>query len=222
MTKRIFKCIATLALPVIFGICNPGYVGAAEKNATPESAVVPRLEQLPDNQVIMALPEGGFIANRDGSSNFTEFQLRQNAGTLVTAGEMKYSAQNSNSQTFSGDVLFNNQSSPFRNKTPYYQWEKVLGANQYYESQSFGGAGWQFSGFKFKPANGTGAYLAWRAIGDSGMVGSPAQAASTYTGRSQGVAIYPGKRQYIDCEGDWCLFYSFNPAGGSKYIVENW
>lgn len=224
MSKKNFKNVA-LALVSIssVGLFNTTSVLAAENHGdTTITTKAKDLSELPDNQVVMSLPEGGFIANADGSSEFSQSQVEQNGGTLQTIAEVKEQQDKQATALVSGAELFSQRDSAFRNANPYTIWTRVLGDHQYYESLPFGGRGWQFSGLKFRPAPGTGSYLAWHVEGDSGRVGTFAQAEATYLGNTQGVPIYIGQRQYVDSAGQWLMFYTLNPAGDSKYIVENW
>jgi hypothetical protein len=90
-------------------------------------------------------------------------------------------------------------------------------------SKPFSGSGWRFAGYIYKPSKGTGDYLQWQALGDSGNVGTESDAKETYrVGTAFGTALYDdGYGQYFTGPGGKTTFYTYNPANGSKYRVQN-
>lgn len=225
MNKKYFRIMTKVALTLsLAGISAlSSNVFAAEKPANPlpsKPLSDDPYEDLKDDQIVIACPEGGFIVKKDGSSNFSEAHVRENNGTLMTVKELK--KQNRKDSTVSGNELFNNNITPFRAPTPNGTTVRYLANGEAYRSEAFSGSGWRFSGYRFYPASGTGGYLAWTSIKDDGRVGDLGQAGSTYAGHLAGTALYAREgRKYIWSQNGM-LYYTFNPISGTRYVVENW
>ncbi len=98
---------------------------------------------------------------------------------------------------------------------------KKLNAGAKYVSSKFSGSGWRLSELKFKPASGTGYYLSWTSIGDSAYACTESQAYQSITTTSQvGSILSQGTPRYV-YSYDWTMYYTYNPAYGSYYIVDN-
>lgn len=191
--------------------------GSTTFAATPKEITEPSTIQVNDSQLVQVLPEGGFIYNSDGSSTFDSGMVEQNNSSLMTYQEYKnLPSQNS---SISGTELFRPM---LRAASPHGQTGKVLARNETYVSDTFSGSGWRFSNLKFIAANGTGTWLRWTSINDGGRVGHYDAALDTYQGRSiRGTALQTGQSKYVDTQGDWLYYFTYNPVNGTKYMVEN-
>lgn len=103
------------------------------------------------------------------------------------------------------------------------QHPKILAAGESYASQSFYESGWRFSEYKFEASQGTGTWFLWTVVGDGGVVGNEYEAYRTYqTKQSIGRAkLGNGESRYVNGQGSWLFFYTYNPAKGSRYVVSN-
>ncbi|RLY01726.1 hypothetical protein EAF07_09130 [Streptococcus hillyeri] len=169
-----------------------------------------------DNQLVVALPEGGYIADNDGGSDFDPEIIKVNGGTLMTYAQYKTLPKiNASIGAFELFPLF-------RAASPSGATEKVIEYGKHYTSENFSGRGWRFSGYKFKPSSGSGTYLKWKAVNDSGMVGNYDQAFATYSGQgTHGTFVSENQSLLIDGNYKWQYFYTYNPKPGSYYIVYN-
>ncbi|MEW4354803.1 hypothetical protein AB1I63_07940 [Streptococcus pneumoniae] len=67
----------------------------------------------------------------------------------------------------------------------------------------------------------------WTSVGDSGIVGSKNQAIATYDReqrgeiRWDGYLINQGQRTLILTHEGGMMYYSYNPAYNSQYVVDN-
>ncbi len=173
-----------------------------------------------DDQLVQVLPEGGFIIKNDGSSDFDESIVAENGGVLMTYKE--YQSYPEKESSISGSELFSIPTIGIHAVNPYSQTGKVLANNEAYCSAEFSGKGWRFSNYKFIAANGTGRYLRWTSLNDGGRVGHYREALDTYSGRGlYGVELPTGRSKYVDTQSDWLYYYTYNPAKGTKYFVEN-
>lgn len=185
---------------------------AATLNPITETTTV----SISDYQIVQVLPEGGFIYNSTGESTFDSNIVEHNDGVLMTYKEYKELPPQEGS--ISGGEMF-----PMtRAANPYSQRGKILAYDEVYVSNEFSGTGWRFSNLKFIAANGTGRYLKWTSLNDSGRVGGYNSATSTYQGRGiYGVPLEIGQTVYVDTQSDWLYYYTYNPAKGTRYMVEN-
>lgn len=80
---------------------------------------------------------------------------------------------------------------------------RILAVGEVYMSDPFYHTGWRFSEVKFKPAEGTGTWLLWFALGDSGCVGNEYEAYLTHQRKTQvdRAVIGVGQSQYVDGAG---------------------
>lgn len=129
-----------------------------------------------DEQIVQVLPEGGFIANADGSSEFDPANVENNKSILMTYAEYKALEKKESSLPYPELSVMTRSASPDRAVNN----PKILSANEYYRSADFSGKGWRFSNIKFRAADGTGTWLRWTAIGDGGCVGNEYEAYQTY------------------------------------------
>ncbi|HEL1584662.1 TPA: hypothetical protein TXJ06_001399 [Streptococcus suis] len=187
--------------------------------ATPKEIIEsPSMASINPEQVVQVLPDGGFIFRDNGDSNFDPSLVETNHGTLMTyENYLKL-------ETIDTSLDF--MESPFlRSASPdkAVQYPKILAAGESYASQPFSGSGWRFSESKFKAASGTGTWLLWTAVGDGGVVGNEYEAYRTYqTKQSIGRAkLESGESRYVDGQGSWLFFYTYNPVKGSSYVVSN-
>lgn len=173
-------------------------------------------ENIPDEQLVQVLPEGGFIMKTDGSSEFNSELVRENNGSIMTYKEY-CSLGNENV-----DTSWNPGETYFRATRPSGTNTKVLANGETYRSQVFSGRGWRFSNFGFRPASGTGYYLAWQTFVDDGRVGDYNSAMRTYSGTLKGTPLYRGTRRYVISNLETAMFYyTYNPIPGTYYIVQN-
>ena len=209
--KRSLKLILGSAFAL--GILS---FGGSALAATPKEITEPTTVEISDSQIVQALPEGGFISNIDGSSTFDSELVEENGGCLMTYQEYKNIPPQESS--ISGFEMF-----PMtRAASPHGQQPRILANNERYTSATFSGSGWRFSNLKFIAANGTGTWLRWTSINDGGRVGHYNSALDTYEGRSiRGAELPMGQSKYVDTQGDWLYYYTYNPAKGTQYIVEN-
>lgn len=170
------------------------------------------------DQVVQVLPDGGLISKDNGDANFDSGIVESNYGTLMTYGEyLTLEAVDTSLGTL--EFPFYRSASPAK----AVQYPKILSSGESYTSQPFYESGWRFSESKFKAADGTGTWLLWTAVGDGGVVGNEYEAYRTYqTKQSIGRAkIENGRSQYVDGQGSWLFFYTYNPVKGSRYVVSN-
>lgn len=73
----------------------------------------------------------------------------------------------------------------------------------------------------FRPADGTGYYLRWTSINDSGHVGSYDNAVNTMNGTTQGMELQVGISRSYQNGYSGQIYYTYNPLSGTKYYVEN-
>lgn len=113
---------------------------------------------LDDNAYVLYTPDGGgFIMNKDGNPNFSEEQIKESNGEVVTVAQAKIYAANYTPFTFRARTF------------PTIVRSRTLGANQV-AKETVSGPGWQHSRFYYNPAPKTGAYLLWTSVKDSGVV----------------------------------------------------
>ncbi|MCK3882111.1 hypothetical protein HCC13_07030 [Streptococcus suis] len=196
-------------------------IGTVFANEQPYIEVVN--PEIQPNQKVLAIPEGGFIYKLDGSSDFSDETIQQNGGVILEY-QTYLGMEDLQDGSISAEEFLESVGAGTRLRAadPYSKPLKVLADREAYKSNEFSGSGWRFSGLRFKPASGTGIYLAWRVEGDSGMVGTYQQAVATYKGSLAGTSVYPGQRPYIASDYQGLYFYTYNPVPGSVYIVENW
>ncbi|MEW4354804.1 hypothetical protein AB1I63_07945 [Streptococcus pneumoniae] len=95
--------VTTLSISFLLPVFSIQSVYAAELNKTSDKYIPETIDEIPDNQSVIALPEGGVIINRDGSSDFSEEEVTENQGVVMTAKEVK--EQNLNSDLLAGSEL---------------------------------------------------------------------------------------------------------------------
>ena len=187
--------------------------------ATYKDITEPTTIQIEDSQIIQVLPEGGFIYNSNGTSDYNEEMVQHNNSQLMTYQEHKEHIEHS---LQSSPLTLFEPSPGLLSADPFSQKGKVLADKEIYVSQPFSGSGWRFSNLKFIAANGTGRWLKWTSIYDGGRVGNYNSAESTYSGRGlYGVELEVGRARYVDTRSDWLYYYTYNPVPGTRYIVEN-
>ncbi|MDR0921120.1 MAG: hypothetical protein LBM95_01925 [Lactobacillales bacterium] len=100
---------------------------------------------------------------------------------------------------------------------------KTLVGGETYLSNGFSGRGWRYAESYYRPATGTGKFLRWETIKDSGIVGDREDANKTYrTGIGYGYKIYPGHPQSVTGINNTLTYYTYNPIKGSYYSVANY
>lgn len=165
------------------------------------------------------MPEGGFIANGDGSSEFDPANVENNKSILMTYAEYKALEKKESSLPYPELSVMTRSASPDRAVNN----PKILSTNEYYRSADFSGKGWRFSNIKFRAADGMGTWLRWTAIGDGGCVGNEYEAYQTYKS-GQAISrkgLAKGQVAYVDGKGSWLFYYTYDPVAGSGYLVEN-
>lgn len=158
---------------------------------------------LDDNVYVLPTPEGGFITKSDGSNTFDPIQIATYGTQPMTVAQFKDYLR-----TF--DISFELHHTRFRAAYPPVR-EHVLELYDSYYSNPFSGKGWRYGEIKFYPADGTGDYLLWEAIMDSGLVED---------GKGVSIALPQAKPTYAYSKNG-TYFKTYNPAKGSKYIVRN-
>lgn len=210
--KSLILSITSLFL---LGACAT--VSAAEYQSTTPDLLSPVIN---DNQIVEALPEGRFIYNLNGSSTFDSTIVSNNQGKL-----MSYKQYKDTEIPNKGMVDYINPPILVRSASPYRATNnpKILPLGQSYRSQAFSGSGWRFSELKFEAVQGTGTWLFWESVGDSGLVGNEYEAYRTYESKKtvSRAVIGNGQGKYVNGEGSWLFFYTHNPVNGSWYRVTN-
>lgn len=202
---------------LVFPFLVLSFLVTSKISAETPQKVDQQLNGLSSESFALYLPKGGYIANSDGSNNFSAEQIKETGGKVVTYSELKSLLLNSSEEKnkeFSSGTFFRGTSFPNR---PY-----GLAIGQSYTSQTFSGSGWRYSGYCFHPTPGNGLYLLWETFGDDALVGEQALAS-----RHQGTPIYQGQPKYILSDINrgtyiWGVCYlSYNPTPGSYYRVSN-
>lgn len=213
--KRIYFLLSATIISIL-ALASPNVSAATPK----EIGQIPSAPEISENQIVQVLPEGGYIAKDDGSSNFDSEMVQNNGGTLMTYGEYLEKEQtDTSSDTFVVSYIQFRSASPSKaSGNP-----KVLKLGEFYQSNPFYERGWRFSELKFKAADGTGTWLLWKTYKDGGVVGNEWEAYQTYqSGQSIGRAkIEANQSQYVNGNGSWLFFYTYNPISGSGYTVYN-
>lgn len=199
----------------LLGACAT--ISAAEYQSTTPDLLSPVIN---DNQIVEALPEGGFIYNLNGSSTFDSTIVSNNQGKL-----MSYKQYKDTEIPNKGMVDYINPPILVRSASPYRATNnpKILPLGQSYRFQAFSGSGWRFSELKFEAVQGTGTWLFWESVGDSDLVGNEYEAYRTYESKKpvSRAVIGNGQGKYVNGEGSWLFFYTHNPVNGSWYRVTN-
>lgn len=210
-----FKKLSAITFTTLAPLMFAGTVFAATPKPVSDAMIQEINQEISDEQIVQILPDGGFIYNADGSSDFSPEIVKQNNGALMpykVYKEMDELEYTTNPQL----------PTIFRSANPNDSSLKVLEAGQTYNSARFSGSGWRFSGYRFQPQSGTGTWLLWQSRGDSGLVGTINQARSTKNGsRAYLSAIQNHETKYVNGGSNWVLFYTYNPVPGSTYSVSN-
>lgn len=188
--------------------------------ATPKEITEDPLQiNVTSKQIVQVLPEGGFIFKEDGSGDFDPSNVVHNDGTLMTYDQYLALEKRDTSRGYAPFPYAFRSASPER--ASYNP--RILAAGEAYVSDPFYHTGWRFSEVKFKPADGTGTWLLWSALDDSGCVGNEYEAYLTHQRKTQvaRAVIGMGQSQYVDGGGSWLFFYTYNPVPGSRYLVAN-
>ena len=174
-------------------------------------------DQIDDDRVL-PMPDGGFLHGEiievDAEDPSKVIGIYNSAldPNAVTVDEAK--------KIMSGEKSYVTLSP--RGATPPTGWSiKILAANDEYISDAFSGSGWRFSNYMFRPADGTGYYLRWTSINDSGRVGSYDNAVNTLNGNTQGMELQIGISRSFQNGYSGQIYYTYNPVSGTKYYVEN-
>lgn len=105
-----------------------------------------------------------------------------------------------------------NNVGPLVNKPATSRQLKILNKGASYLSKTFAGLGWEYAGFGFQPQDGTGAYLMWTSLGDSGRVGDLLQANDNYqTGVLNGTVINSGQTKWVTGYQNRKTYYTYQP-----------
>lgn len=161
---------------------------------------------LDDNVYVLPTPEGGFITKSDGSNTFDAYQIATYGTQPMTVSQFKEYLR-----TFdiSPNQQYNNNTA-FRAAYPPFE-KRVLKLYESYWSNPFSQSGWRYGELKFYPAKGTGDYLLWEAILDTGIVED---------GVGVSIALSQATPTYVYSRNG-TYFKTYNPAKGSRYIVRN-
>lgn len=210
--KSKFFILMTMFISLCY---SPIVFAAVPKEITSDSSTI----EIADDQIVQALPEGGYIFNSDGNSEFDSEVVENNNGVLMTYKEYKSLEKKDTSLPYVDLPVMTRAASP----STVVNNPKTLQNNQVYRSDPFSESGWRFSHLKFKAAAGTGTWLRWTAIGDGGCVGNEYEAYRTYQTQQAvcRLGLAPNQSAYANGEGSWLFFYTYNPVKGSRYLVEN-
>ncbi|MGB2511033.1 hypothetical protein [Leuconostoc suionicum] len=213
------------------------HVSAAEYSGTMENeknaiAETPTPNKLDNFDPAVKMPDGGYLM---GEGNFT---IIESDGTkkiidpktttyqVTTTGQALKDVEKKSENTLSKNnkivsrVMLPNNNTPSRSKIATSK--VILGNNQSY-SEALVGNGWRFASYIFQPSSGTGGYLKWTSIRDSGRVmdlddNAHFENQGWIMGSvlNNGVPImFQGKINY------WATYYSYSPTPGSYYYVIN-
>ncbi|MGT2772619.1 hypothetical protein [Streptococcus marimammalium] len=155
--------------------------------------------------ILVSRTIGGYFRNYDGSNNFSQEEINAVDGIVMTLPEYKEYLKTVPVQSSNDSFTF----TPLAATPPRKSYN--LPANKVYTSDPFTASGWRYGEFRFYPALGTGSYLYWSALGDSGLVEN---------GYGISVAVYPGSYTPV-YSGQGTYFKTYNPVRNSKYIVSN-
>lgn len=207
-----FKGISIISGGIISSFVCLTSVNAATYNASNESNTI----ELPDSATIIRLPDGGTlhgemsITHANGSS--LSKTIKYNSDTDKNAISMKELRSGIiPKQSGSSSSIVTMGLSP---SDDLY----TLRSQAMYTSEAFTGSGWRFAGYKFVAASGTGQYLLWNSVYDSGLVGTVTQAWSTKNGSPSGTEVGGLSGKYIS---GTTTFYTYNPAYSMHYVVAN-
>ncbi len=173
---------------------------------------------LSDDDKVLPMPDGGYLyggiveTNLDDESEVYAVYDSELDPSAITVKEAKKLIE---------------EDAKIPNKTPRQATPPNVGslyfvkANGYYFSDYFTGKGWRFSNYMFKPQDGTGNYLRWTSQADSGRVGNYNNAVSTYNGTTQGTSVGANQTIWFNGNSAGQIYYTYNPAQGTRYLVEN-
>ena len=238
LIKNIWKKILFVVVcSTLVFLYSKGQVSAAEYsgntgNGTSTISNVPTSNKLDKSDPAVQLPDGGYLMGEgkftiiESNGEKTIIDPKNTSYRVTTTGQaledLKNQSVNPTGQHNAGTsrIMLPNNNTPSRTKIATAGY--TLGNNQAY-SESLIGNGWRFASHIFRPASGTGGYLKWTSIGDSGRVmdlddNSHFEFQHWVMGLvlNNGVPrMFQGKINY------WATFYSYSPLPGSYYLVIN-
>lgn len=179
---------------------------------------------LKDTDLVLEMPEGGFLygqATEYSADNMNKVIAKYDSETdpnSVTVAEAK--------EILKKDYLSAREDDtnivPYGAAPPASNRVRELEYGKKYYSAYFTGKGWRFSDVQWKAAPGTGDYLEWSSLVDSGRVGSYGEAYATYKdGLLLGTVINEGTYVWNSEGGQGQVYFTFNPISGTQYYVEN-
>ena len=232
--KKIIFIMVFFAIILLYSkrqVSAAEYSGATE-NGTSTIVNAPTPNKLDTSDPAVQIPGGGYLMGEgeftivDSNGEETTIDPKNTSYKVTTTGQalkdlQKQSINNSekNSKVTSRIMLPNNNTS---SRTKIATSKITLKNNQGY-SESLIGNGWRFASHIFSPSSGTGGYLKWTSIGDSGRVmdlddNSHFEFQHWVMGTvlNNGVPrMFQGKIDY------WATYYSYSPLPGSYYYVIN-
>lgn len=196
----------------------------AEEYIMTESEIQEFFEGLSDEQLVVSYPDGAISYTSDVLNDYTEEELEQFNARIQTVAEVKEEYRHT-SFVYEDPFIFYS----LRIANPAGSHAKVMKSGEHYSSRHFSGKGWQFSGYRFYPQQGTGAYLYFRSLKDDGRVGNYSQMMNTYMGYGIGGdalmqrdgwrLIFVGAS--ITNENNAKGYFTYNPVAGTTYEVHN-
>ena len=178
-----------------------------------------------DTDKVLPLSDGGFLFGEmetvDEDTGERTIQNSETDSSSITVAEAKKIDEKrfKNSFTSNTEFITPRFASPSRKA-------KALKPLASYTSGPWSGSGWQFAGYKFNNSFvGGKTTMRWTSIGDTGKAGDMTDAFNTYLTGGNAYGIYLNQGVPIDVyptDGGISLtYYSWNPAYGSKYRVQN-
>jgi hypothetical protein len=216
--KSFVVCCATTLLVVFVGFKT---VEATSELYYSEQEIEALFGHLDEQDSIIIRP-GGTISHGESYtyelSNPDE-KTYYNSDTdpeATTVGELKKRYRNTPRTILEAGATLNRTS-------PSGQVVELRGGAYDQPTSGFGGPGWRFANYLYKPADNTGGpYLKWSVFYDSAYIGDSGQAWNTYYGSPSGTALYPSDApRYLTGSGSITTYYTFAPIQGSYYFVEN-
>ncbi|MGG5341190.1 hypothetical protein [Enterococcus sp. AZ192] len=206
-----------LCMGLLFSFSEKGFAQEMGMYYT-EEEIEGRFFGMENEKSVIITPEGGILHGEmtvyDSDDQVIEYYNSETDPDATTVAKLKYKFRNTPKNLLDVGVA------P-RVARPASGPPKVLSYGGEYISNKFSGSGWQFAGYLFKPATGTGNFLRWSTYNDSGRVGDEAQAWSTYNGGLAGNVLDPGPARWFTGANAVTTYYSFNPVNGSFYFVAN-
>lgn len=219
----MFSLVGSLNFANVKAEDSTSDVNKAEFNARDEQYIDEMFRYFDPSEKILQLPDGAFLQGKMvevtdkgvfgvKNLNITGIYDSETDSNSISVEEAKELVENTPQAP--------NENIPVTRGSGVSSDTKYIELDGYYMSNEFSGSGWRFSGYTFRPTPGTGDWLTYTSLGDSGRAGTAGDAQICLNGGISGTELKTGVATYVNSKY-WTNYFTHNPLPGTRYLVQN-